>query len=167
MRALKRPVGLLVVAALVGGFGAVQAAMSPVGAAACADVIMLRTMTIHIKPVTQNYKVGSIASVPVVVTRPANTDPAQLGVPVPTAVSEPASNVTIGIGLHIGPVFSPGYAITDSNGGASVKIKIPTYAPAATVNIDAYAYNILVQAPCYTIQEDGYTRKMAVFKTTK
>jgi hypothetical protein len=81
--------------------------------------------------------------------------------------SAPASGVIVGIGLHIGPVFAPGYAKTADDGGAMVRIRIPTYAPAATVNVDAYAYNILVQAPCYTIQEDGFTRKMAVFKTTK
>ena len=124
-------------------------------------------MTIHIKPVTKNYPVGSVAQVPVVVSRPGNSDPLSQGVPMPTVVSEPASGVIVGIGLHIGPVFAPGYAKTVDDGSATVRIKIPTYAPAATVNIDAYAYNILVQAPCYTIQEDGYTHKDRAFKTTR
>ena len=163
---MRRRVAIVLVLGTLWGSGALQAGFTPARAVACADVIQLRTMTIEIKPV-KDYPVGSIAQVPVLVTRPANTDPLSQGVPVPTAVSEPAAGVIIGIGLHIGPVFAPGYAKTAGNGSAVVKIKIPPYAPAATVNIDAYAYNILVQAPCYTIQEDGFTRKLGVFKTTK
>ena len=164
---MRRRVAIVLVLGTLWGSGALQAGFTPARAVACADVIQLRTMTIKIKPVTKDYPVGSIAQVPVVVTRPANTDPLSQGVPVPPAFSEPAAGVIIGIGLHIGPVFAPGYAKTADNGSAVVKIKIPPYAPATKVNVDAYAYNILVQAPCYTIQEDGFTRKLAVFKTTK
>jgi hypothetical protein len=152
---------------MVALLGVVQVSTSPAGATACADVIVLRTMTVHIKPVTHDYKIGTVAKVPVNVTRPAPEDPLQQGVPVPSEGSQPAANATVGVGLHIGPVFAPGYAKTDANGDALVPIKIPSYAPAATVNVDAYAYNIIAQAPCYTIQEDGYARKMAVFKTIK
>ena len=166
MRSLRRRTALLVIAAMVSLFGVFQVGTSPAGATACADVIVLRTLTVKVMPGAKDTKVGGVAKVPVHVTRPAPEDPAQEGVPVPGVVNQPAANVTVGVGLHIGPVFAPGYAITDDGGDALVPIRIPTYARAGlAVNADAYAYNILAQAPCYTIQEDGYARKLNVFKT--
>jgi len=164
---VRRRIAFVAIVGTLLGSGVVQAAFTPARATACADVIRIRTMTIHIKPVTHDYRVGDIAEVPVTVTRPGDTDPLQQGVPMPQTITEPAAGVIIGIGLHIGPVFTPGYAKTSSTGGAVVKIKIPSYAHPATVNVDAYAYNILVQAPCYTVQEDGFTHKAGVFKVVK
>jgi len=164
---VRRRVALAALAGTLWGSGVVQAGFAPAGATACADVVALRTLTIAIKPVTQSYAVGSIASVPVQVTRPAKEDPLQVGIPVPPVVSEPASGVIVGLGLHIGTVFRPAYAKTDSNGDATVKVKIPAYAPAASVNVEAYTYHVLIQVPCYTVQENGYSRKSGLFKTTK
>ena len=119
------------------------------------------------KPAAKSYGIGDVAKVAVTVTRPAPTDPLNQGVPMPQAVSQPAENVTVGVGLHIGPVFSPGYNITDSSGKTMVSIRIPNYAHPGAVGVDAYAYNILAQSPCYTIQEDGYSHKTKVFTVTK
>ena len=162
---------VLAVAAIVGGTPGAASAGGPQCAqphapGAPRDVIVLRTMTVRIGKVP-DYKVGSVAKVPVTVTRPSSQDPFQLGVPIPPVASVPASGATVGVGLYIGSVFAPGFAKSGSTGKAVVPIKIPRTAPATKVNVDAYAYNILVQAPCYTIQEDGYQRKNKVFKTTK
>jgi hypothetical protein len=161
--AVRRRISLSLLACLVGGFGAVQAATSPAGAIACADVIVARTMTVKFKPEAKSYAIGQSAKVDVIVTRPAPEDPLQLGVPIPTAVAVPAPDATVGVGLHIGPVFAPGYAKTNGAGKATISIKIPSYAKPGKVGIDAYAYRIIAQSPCYTFQEDGFAHKPGVF----
>lgn len=162
-------------AALVIGGSLVGAAAGPASATVAdassrcrstsswADVVALRTMTVWIKPGAKSYPVGGMAKIQVTVTRPAPQDPAGLGVPLPRESGVPAPDVTVGVGLHIGPVFSPGYARTDQNGKATVSIKIPGYAKAGPVGVDAYAYSIIAQTPCYTLQEDGYTHKTGLF----
>ena len=161
--AIRRRVSLLLVVCLVGGLGVVQAATASVGAVACADVVVLRTMSVSFKPQAKSYSIGSRAKVDVTVTQPASEDPLQLGVPIPIGGSVPAADATVGVGLHIGPVFAPGYAKTDETGKATVSIKIPTYAHPGKVGIDAYAYRIIAQSPCYTLQEDGYAHRSGVF----
>ena len=163
----RRRVSLAVVLTMVGGMLSLQVATSHAGAVACADVIAFRTMDVTFKPLARSYSVGDTARVAVDVARPASEDPLEQGVPVPTGELVPAAGATVGVGLHIGPVFSPGYAKTDDQGHAIVPIRIPTYAKPGPVGVEAYAYRIMASAPCYTLQEDGYARRTGAFTVTK
>ena len=166
MNALRRTVVLLIAVVAVAITDTPAASAEPLSCAAM-DVITIRTMTVEFKPPGKSVAIGSVAKVPVHVTRPAGEDPLQQGIPLDPPASAPADGVTVGIGLTIKNVFAPGYAVTNQDGKATVSIRIPRYAPAASVDLDAYAYNVLGQTPCYTIQEDGYTHKDDVFKTTR
>jgi hypothetical protein len=121
------------------------------------DIIQLRTFTVVVKPLAKVYKVGSTAKVAVTVTRPAHRDPLQLGPEFEPPASFPAADVSVGIGIHVGDTFVPGFGITDEDGKATVGIKLPGYMNTGPAEIDGYAWKIQADSPCLTIEEDGYT----------
>jgi hypothetical protein len=135
------------------------------------ETATLRTFHLEVKQDKKVYKIGDIAKIDVNVTRPANEDPLGEGTPMPWTdrpYVQAAEGAIVGVGLHIGRVFLPGAALTDANGDAKIRIKIENYAPANTV-IDAsvYAWRIVQETQCLTIQEDGYKILPAMGKTTR
>lgn len=183
--AAKRKIGVVTVATLVAA-GLVAAAPSP--AQACKKItrasvfeqmrtgggadsggmeqITLRTFHLDVTP-PKVAEIGSTVTVKVVVTRPAKEDPLGQGIPMERPYVEPASDVIVGVGLSIGNVFLPGAAITDQKGLAKVKIIMQNYAPAdKKVDMSVYAWKILQQTPCLTVQEEGYKVLPDAFRTT-
>ena len=181
-----RRLSLLLCAALVAG---AFTAVTPTSAGACgstmrkADVfrkmraanntrsgsmetIGLRTLHLEYEANKKTYKIGEIAEIKVKVTRPAEEDPLGQGIPMDRPHVEPAAEVSIGVGLAIGRVFLPGAGLTDENGEATVKIKIENYAPAGQwADASAYAWKVVQNTPCATIQEDGYRIQPRMFRT--
>lgn len=135
------------------------------------ETLTLRTFHVEVKQDKKTYRIGDIAKFDVTVTRPANEDPLGEGTPMPWSERpyvEAVEGAIVGVGLHIGRVFLPGAALTDADGLAKVRIKIENYAPAGQV-VDAsiYAWKIVQETQCLTIQENGYKVLPGIAKTTR
>ncbi len=135
------------------------------------ETLTFRTFHVEVEPFKKIYKIGDIATIDVKVTRPANEDPLGEGTPMPWTdrpYVEAAPGAIVGVGLHIGRVFLPGAALTDDNGDAKIRIKIENYAPANQI-IDAsvYAWRVVQESQCLTIQEDGYKAMPGAAHTTR
>lgn len=131
------------------------------------DIYQVWTFSVHPKPLAKAYKVGQVAKVHVLVERPGPADPAGQGVPMPSPTYAPAEGVNVGVGVKVGPVFLPGYGVTDANGEVDVPVKLQSYTPAGIADIEVFAYKNDAESPCVTIQEDGYTSLPRAFKVTK
>lgn len=130
------------------------------------ETVALLTFDLEIGKLKPVYRIGDVVAVDVKVTRPAEEDPLGNGIPMERLYFEPVEGVFVGVGLMMGRVFLPGAAITGADGVAHVKIKIQDYAPAG-VKVDAsvYAWKVVYEMPCASIQEYGYAAMPGVFKT--
>lgn len=165
MAAARRKIGVVTVATLVAA-GLVAAAPSPAQACGGMEQVTLRTFDLEVTP-PKVAKIGTTITVKVLVTRPAKEDPAGQGIPTDRPFVEPAPDVIVGVGLSVGNVFLPGAALTNQDGIAKVKIIMRDYAPAdKRVDMSVYAWKILQQTPCATVQEDGYKVMPDAFRTT-
>jgi hypothetical protein len=131
------------------------------------DIVQVQTFYVTAKPVAKSYKVGQVAQVKAVVTRPAHEDPAGNGIPIDPPTSAPAAGVNVGVGIRVGAVFLPGYGVTDDNGMVTVPIKLMPYTPAGTADLEAFAWKNDAESPCLTLQEDGYTQLARAFTVKK
>ena len=132
------------------------------------ETFTLRTLDVEAKVKRAVVNRGDFVEIEVTVTRPAKEDPIGEGTPLPVErpVVEPAPDVYVGMGVYVGNVFLPGFAITGPDGVAKARIKIESYAPKNTVaNVSVYAWKVLQDTPCATIQEDGYRQYPTMFKT--
>ncbi len=130
------------------------------------EQVTLRTFNLDVTP-PKVAEIGTTVTVKVVVTRPAKEDPAGQGIPMERPFVEPAADVIVGVGLSVGNVFLPGAAMSNEQGIAKVKIIMQDYAPAdKSVDMSVYAWKILQQTPCLTVQEDGYKVMPDAFRTT-
>lgn len=139
------------------------ACQAPAGAL---DYVTPTTLHVVIKPFDKSYARGETVRAVVVVTRPAARDPAGLGIPVERPVSEPASDVNVGIGINVGGVFVPGYGVTNDKGRVTVGIKLRPHVPAGTATLRAYAYKERLNTPCVVVEEQGYRTKQKAFRVT-
>ena len=128
------------------------------------EYITPRTFHVEIKPLKKTYRRGDVVNVQVLVTRPAEEDPAGLGVPLQRPASVPAQEVNVGVGISVGRVFLPGYGRTKANGVATVRIKLERYVPKATGHVRAFAYKEVVATTCLTVEEQGYRAIDNAFK---
>jgi hypothetical protein len=131
------------------------------------DIVQLRTFTVEVKPLAKTYKIGGPAKVAVTVTRPAHGDPLQLGPELDPPATAPAANVSVGVGVHLGDVFVPGFGITDEAGETTIAVKLPSYMKPGVADLDGYAWKNQVDSPCMTIEEDGYTHLVKGFSVTR
>ena len=132
------------------------------------EQVSLLTLHLEVSEPKPVYKIGETAVIEVTVTRPAKEDPLGNGIPMDRPYVEPAEGVIVGVGLHIGRVFLPGAAITDAQGVAKIKIKIESYAPAGQwVDMSVYAWKVVQETSCASVQEYGYEALPRQFKTTK
>jgi hypothetical protein len=139
-----------------------------VSASSGAETVSLLTFNLDASKVKPVYKIGETVNLDVTVTRPAKEDPLGNGVPMDRPYIEPAEGVIVGVGLHIGRVFLPGAAITDAQGVAHIKIKIESYAPAGQwADTSMYAWRVIQDTTCASIQEYGYTSAPRMFKTAR
>ena len=79
----------------------------------------------------------------------------------------PVEEANIGVGLLVGDVFLPGFAITDANGDAVIKVKIEKYVKPATVDAAFYSWKIAADSPCLRVEENGFRAVPAMFKITR
>jgi hypothetical protein len=179
MRSIERFVkGTSVAAALAGllitGLFPAAASAAPVPCRAQAaraiqgnamDIVQARTFTVDVTT-KKAYRIGGKATIDAVVTRPAHRDPLQAGPEFDPPASAPADGVNVGIGIHVGDVFVPGFGVTDENGKVTVTIKLPKYMKSGSASIDAYAWKIAVDSPCLTLEEDGFTHVDNAFKVS-
>ena len=143
-------------------------ALTPGTAFACGAVetVSLKTFHLEVKANKKIYKIGETALIKVTVTRPAEEDPLGNGIPMERPFVEPAPDVNLGVGLAIGRVFLPGAGMTDENGEATIKIKIERYAPRNKwADASAYAWKIIQETPCASVQENGFQMIPQMFRT--
>ncbi|MDQ3646523.1 MAG: hypothetical protein M3345_06245 [Actinomycetota bacterium] len=136
---------------------------------ACAtEQVILTTLLIRVKPVTGTYRIGQVVKFPITVTRPSNTDPfgqnIVLGEP---PVSQPAADVTVGVGVQVGWVYLSGAGVTNENGEALVGVKIESYTKPGTAHARIGAQKITAEAPCATVKEEGAVMIANAFKVTR
>lgn len=127
------------------------------------ETTSLRTLHIEAEVLQDHYAIGDVAKFPVHVTRPAKEDPARLGLPWERPYVEDAAGVNVGVGLLIGDVFLPGFAITDDEGKATIKIKIKQYAQPAAVDAAFYSWNVVADTPCLRVEENGFVAFSEMF----
>ena len=129
------------------------------------DIVQARTFTVEVTT-KKAYRLGGKATIDAIVTRPAHRDPLQAGPDFDPPASVPAADVNVGIGIHVGDVFAPGFGVTDENGEATITIKLPKYMKSGSASLDAYAWKIAVDTPCLTLEEDGFTHVDNAFVVT-
>jgi hypothetical protein len=120
------------------------------------ETIRVRTFHIDAKTQAESYKIGTSAKIDVTVTRPAHEDPLDLGVELEPPTSVPAENVIVGLGVHVGDVFIPGFSRTNADGKATVSLKLPGYATPGQASMTVYAWNVVHESPCLRVEEDGF-----------
>ncbi len=131
------------------------------------ESIVLETFTVVLKADRKTYTVGQTAKIRANVTRPAQEDPLGLGVPLEPVNPTPADDVSVGIGLRIRDVFLFGYAVTDQEGNALIKIPIKRYTPPGKAIVDGFAWERQVETPCANVEENGYTSVPGLFKVVR
>ena len=131
------------------------------------ETIVLRTFNVSLKADKKVYKVGQTALVHATVTRPAHEDPLGLGFGWEPFTTFPAENVNVGIGLRVRDVFLFGFAVTDAAGNAHIKIPIKRYAPAGKAIADGFAWKRQAEAPCASLEENGYTSVPGLFEVAR
>lgn len=132
------------------------------------EQVSLLTFNLEIGKTKPIYKIGEVVDIEVTVTRPAKEDPLGNGIPMERPYVQPAPDVIVGVGLHIGRVFLPGAAITNAEGIAHVRIKIESYAPANQwADTSVYAWKTVQETTCVTVQEYGYRSMPHMFRTAR
>jgi hypothetical protein len=131
------------------------------------ETIRLRTFHIQAEPQAASSEIGTTAKIDITVTRPAHQDPADLGVELEPPASMPAENVIVGIGIHVGQVFIPGFSRTNADGKATVAMKLPRYMRPGMASMSVYAWNVVHESPCLRVEEDGYAQYPDAFEVTK
>jgi hypothetical protein len=131
------------------------------------DTVQVRTLSVTAAPVKKTYKVGDVAKVKVTVSRPAGEDPFGNGMTIPQPVAAPASDVYVGVGVNLGNVFLPGFAVTDVQGKATVKIPLKSYAPPKKAQVSVYAYTTDLDTACLRLEENGYEEYKSMFSVKR
>jgi hypothetical protein len=127
------------------------------------ETVTLRTFHIDAKVRRTKYRIGETATFDVVVVRPAEEDPFALGVPTEGVEPMPAEDVSVGVGLLIGNVFLPGFAITDAEGKATITVKIQKYVKPGPVDAAFYAWKVQADTPCLRVEENGFRPYPSLF----
>jgi hypothetical protein len=131
------------------------------------ETVSLRDFWIEPKVKKKTYKIGETVTFPVNVSRPAEQDPFGLGVPTDPGSLGAVEEANIGVGLLVGDVFLPGFAITDAGGDAVIKVKIENYVKPAVVDAAFYSWKIVQDTPCLRIEENGFRAVPSMFKITR
>ena len=176
-RGHSRALRALVAACLVGScFGALAPSALADTPAACSskngDVTFpVRSFHIDWKWDKKSYKIGQTAKLAMTVTRPSDKDPVSddgQPLPVDRPTSQPAADVTVGVGIYVGDVFLSGGGITDAQGKVVANIKITSYTKPGSADMTIYAFKrYLTETRCVYIQEFEYIHTEGVFKVTR
>ena len=130
---------------LVACAAALVAAVSLGGAtpaqACLADNFYIQTYDISMEPQRAEYVLGETALVDVLVVRPASTDPAGLGVPLPSTDTSPASGVYVSVSLKLPKGRAFGWGVTGADGRTTVSVHLnPTRLTAGVADASGYAW---------------------------
>ena len=131
------------------------------------ETVALRTFTLELESAKPTYRIGETAIVHARVTRPADEDPLQLGVPLDSPEQYGAADVNVGVGLRIGDVFLFGFGVPDANGEVDVKVKLKSYTTPGTAMADGFAWKRQFESPCANVEENGYIFFPNAFKVTR
>ena len=131
------------------------------------ETVSIRDFYIEPSVKKKTYRIGQTVTFPVHVSRPAEEDPIDLGMEMEPGSLGPVEDANVGVGLLVGDVFLPGFAITDANGDAVIKVKIEKYVKPATVDAAFYSWKIVQDTPCLRIEENGFKPVAAMFKITR
>jgi len=131
------------------------------------EQVSLRTLHVEAAVSKKTYRKGDTATFPVQVTRPGTEDPFGQGIPMDRPYVMPAEDVNIGVGLLFGDVFLPGFAVTDAEGKAKIKVKIEKYVQPGKVMASFYTWKTQAESPCLTLQENGFRTYPDMFAVTK
>lgn len=157
----------LALAALVMAAGSLfPAPAASAGACARGAMEYVTPVTFHVAigKFKKSYKVGDKVPVKITVTRPAEEDPAGLGVGFERPASQPAADVNVGVGLSVGRVFLPGYGRTNEQGKTTVSVELERYVRPGTAHVRAFAYKEVLNTTCLTVEEQGYRDVQNAFK---
>ncbi len=151
---------------------ALLAALAPAtaGAAAAAScggsaATVFRTFYVTAKPHKKNYRLGDVAKVDVTVTRPAHEDPLGAGVTFEPPASVPAADADVSVGLYVGNNYLYGLGVTDSDGKATISIKLNA-SQTGWVLGEVAAREFYNRGGCPDIEEEGYASYPRFFKAT-
>jgi hypothetical protein len=142
-------------------------ALKVLGGQRSMETISLRDFYIEPSVKKKTVRIGETAVFPVHVSRPAEEDPLDLGLEMEPGSIGPVEDANIGVGLLVGDVFLPGFAVTDANGDAVIKVKIENYVKPATVDAAFYSWKVVQDTPCLRIEENGFKAVPALFKITR
>lgn len=131
------------------------------------ETISLRTLHIEAEVSKKKYKIGDIIKIPVEVTRPAEEDPLNLGIPMDRPIIMPAEDVNVGVGLIVGDVFLPGFGRTDENGQTVIQVRVERWVEPAPANATFYAWSIAAETPCARVEEYGFRPYPNFFNVTR
>jgi hypothetical protein len=152
--------------ALVAGLLAAPAAPAT---AHCSDTIIpLYTLHMEWEPERKRYRIGQTARIHVNVTRPGEEDPLGEGIPWQRPFSEPAEDVSVGVGGVIDDVLAHGTGRTDENGDAVVRIRIPEWASPGWAHARGLGQHLVAEvAGCFWIIEYAFKRQSRFFRVVR
>ena len=136
-------------------------------ARACAETLIVYSFHVEISSPGKVYRIGQVAKIDVEVTRPNDEDPLGLGVPITPPHEEKVEGANVGVGLQVGDVFLPGYALTNEDGIAHVKIKLESWTQPGTADVRSLAWLEAADGGCVIVEEQGFAQKDDLFVVTR
>lgn len=136
-------------------------------ARACAETLIVYSFHVEITSPSKTYKIGQVAKIDVKVTRPNDEDPLGLGVPITPPTEENVEGANVGVGLQVGDVFLPGYALTNEDGVAHVKIKLESWTQPGSADVRALAWLEAADGGCLIVEEQGFAQEEDLFVVTR
>ncbi len=136
-------------------------------ARACAETVIVYSFHVEISSPGKAYRIGQVAKIDVKVTRPNDEDPLGLGVPLSPPMEENVEGANVGVGLQVGDVFLPGYALTKEDGVAHVKIKLEPWTQPGSADVRALAWLETADGGCLIVEEQGFAQEDNLFVVTR
>lgn len=153
---MHRVVGVLASLALVAGVLAAPPAHAKVGCGpADLEYIYLKTFKVEVKLPKGPFEPGDTVPLPTLVTRPADEDPLDQGIPTPRPVVLPADAVPVVVVAFGDDVLLIDFKSTNAEGKVNLALKLPSYMPAGPVAARFYAQKLLLDLNCIIIYEIG------------
>ena len=148
----------LVLALSAPGAAAASPAPATGSTGACGNALVyLHTLHIEAKPSKKVYERGETIVAHMWVTRPAKHDPGGNGIPTDRPTTEPAADVDVGTAMWVGNTYRWAFGITDEEGHAILKVKMPKNSHTGTVRAAFQAQKTHFSANgCPDVKEQGW-----------
>lgn len=122
---LRVTIGLVLALSAPGAAAASTAPATGSGGACGNALVFLHTLHIEAKPSKKVYQRGETIVAHMWVTRPAEHDPGGNGIPMDRPMVEPAPDVDVGTAMWVGNTYRWAFGVTDEEGHAILKVKMP------------------------------------------